>query len=87
MFITKINTVLSVDDNTVLSVSLTHQQDALPRQGMKSQLFKIDGVTSPAIVGDQRKLLWGVVKALERRLYAESIWRPPQSKDSSPGHQ
>lgn len=60
MFIMRINTVLSVDDNTVLSVSLSHQQDAPPRHGMKSQLFKIDGVTSPALVGDQRKLLWGV---------------------------
>lgn len=28
MFITSNNTVLSVDDNTVLSVSLPHQQDA-----------------------------------------------------------
>ena len=56
----KINTVLSVDDNTVLSVSLSHQQDALPRQGIESQLFNTDGVTSPALVGDQRKLLWGV---------------------------
>lgn len=61
MFIMKINTVLSVDDNTVLSVFLSHQQDALPRQGIKSQLFKIDGVTSPAIVGGQRKLLWDVL--------------------------
>lgn len=61
MFITRINTVLSVDDNTVLSVSLSHRQDALPRHGTKSQLFNIDGVTSPALVGGQRKLLWGLM--------------------------
>ena len=62
MLFTKNNTVLSVDDNTVLSVSLTHQQDAPPRQGIDSQLFNTDGVTSPALVGDQRKLLWSVTK-------------------------
>lgn len=50
----KINTVLSVDDNTVLSVSLSHQQDAPPRQGIESQLFNTDGVTSPALVGDRK---------------------------------
>ncbi len=61
MFIATINTVLSVDDNTVLSVSLSHQQEAPPRHGTKSQLFKIDGVISPALVGDQRKLLWGLM--------------------------
>ncbi len=49
----KINTVLSVDDNTVLSVSLSHQQDAPPRQGIESQLFNTDGVTSPALVGEK----------------------------------
>lgn len=42
MFITTINTVLSVDDNTVLSVSLSHQQDALPRQGFSLTLFNFD---------------------------------------------
>lgn len=42
MFITTINTVLSVDDNTVLSVSLSHQQDALPRQGLSLTLFNFD---------------------------------------------
>lgn len=57
----KIITVLSVDALTVLSVSLPHQQDAPPRQGTESQLFNIDGVTSPALVGDQRKLLWDVL--------------------------
>lgn len=49
----KIITVLSVDAITVLSVSLPHQQDAPPRQGTESQLFNIDGVTSPALVGDK----------------------------------
>lgn len=34
-------TVLSVDDNTVLSVFLSHQQDALT--GRKPMLFNIDG--------------------------------------------
>jgi len=53
MFIATKITVLSVDDNTVLSVSLSHQQDAPPRHGTKSQLFNIDGVISPALVGDR----------------------------------
>lgn len=43
MLQTKNNTVLSVDDNTVLSVSLSHQQDAPPRQGIESQLFNMMG--------------------------------------------
>lgn len=42
MFFTTNNTVLSVDDNTVLSVSLSHQQDALLRQGLSLTLFNFD---------------------------------------------
>ncbi len=38
MFFTTNNTVLSVDDNTVLSVSLSHRQDALLTRMVK--LFK-----------------------------------------------
>lgn len=33
---------------------LLHQQDAPPRHGTESQLFNIDGVTSPALVGDRK---------------------------------
>lgn len=49
MLQTKNNTVLSVDDNTVLSVSLSHQQDAPPRQGIESQLFNMMGLLLPPL--------------------------------------
>ena len=50
MFITTKNTVLSVDDNTVLSVSLSHQQDAALTRTVNLQRFSDESTRLKSLI-------------------------------------
>ncbi len=74
MFILNINTVLSVDDNTVLSVysNPSTRQDA--ESVRQEVLFNIDGVCSRRDAGNQSEVGFGVSAedSCDRRNFAAS---------------
>nr|DAE54956.1 MAG TPA: hypothetical protein [Caudoviricetes sp.] len=86
MFITLNNTVLSVDDNTVLPVSLSHQQDATLTRTVNLKRFSDESTRLKSLITKVSFGMWQARTGKREEALTCAAGYRPHHQSSSGGH-